>query len=74
MLDLFNTFIKSASYNMKIIFGGKFFWFLLTSFLLYGYLMFSSLWQGQLPTVRASVLPCAPADILSCSIWHTERC
>ena len=50
MLDLFNTFIKSASYNMKIIFGGKFFWFLLTSFLLYGYLMFSSLWQGQLPT------------------------
>ncbi len=50
MLDLFNTFIKSASYNMKIIFGGKFFWFLLASFLLYGYLVFNYLWQGKLPT------------------------
>ncbi len=50
MLDLINTFIKSASYNMKIIFGGKFFWFLLASFLLYAYLVFNYLWQGKLPT------------------------
>jgi hypothetical protein len=49
MLDLFKAFFNSASYNMKIIFGGKFFWFLLTSFLLYAYLMFSTLWAGEMP-------------------------
>lgn len=49
MIALIKSLLKTSSYNMKIIFGGKFFWFLLTSFILYGYLMFSSLWKGDLP-------------------------
>ena len=44
-----SSFITVASANMKIIFGGKFIWFLLTSFLLFAYFMCSSLWRGELP-------------------------
>lgn len=44
-----NSFITAASANMKIIFGGKFIWFLITSFLLFAYFMWNSVWRGDLP-------------------------
>ena len=34
---------------MKIIFGGKFVWFLLTAFALFAYFMFDSAYRGELP-------------------------
>lgn len=45
-----NSFTTLASANMKIIFGGKFIWFLITSFLLFAYFVCSSVWWGELPT------------------------
>ena len=45
-----NSFTTLASANMKIIFGGKFIWFLITSFLLFAYFVCSSVWLGELPT------------------------
>lgn len=45
-----NPLFTISSFNLKIIFGGRFLWFLLTSFLLYGYFVWNSLWQGELPT------------------------
>ncbi len=45
-----NPLLTISSFNLKIIFGGRFFWFLLTSFLLFAYFVWSSLWQGELPT------------------------
>lgn len=44
-----NSFVTVASANMKIIFGGKFIWFLLTSFALFAYFMWNSVWMGELP-------------------------
>ena len=44
-----NSLYTAASANMKIIFGGKFLWFLLTSFLLTAYFMWNSVWMGELP-------------------------
>lgn len=44
-----NSFVTVASANMKIIFGGKFIWFLLTSFALFAYFMWNSVWRGELP-------------------------
>lgn len=44
-----SSFLTVSSANIKIIFGGKFIWFLLTSFLLFAYFMCSSLWKGELP-------------------------
>ena len=45
-----NPFLTISSFNLKIIFGGRFIWFLLTSFLLYAYFVWNSLWRGELPT------------------------
>ena len=45
-----NPLITTSSFNLKIIFGGRFLWFLLTSFLLFAYFVCSSLWKGELPT------------------------
>lgn len=45
-----NPLLTISSFNLKIIFGGRFFWFLLTSFMLFAYFVWSSLWQGELPT------------------------
>lgn len=44
-----SSFSTVVSANMKIIFGGKFIWFLLTSFLLFAYFVCNSLWRGELP-------------------------
>ena len=45
-----NPLITTSSFNLKIIFGGRFFWFLLTSFLLFAYFVCSSIWRGEIPT------------------------
>ena len=45
-----NPLFTISSFNLKIIFGGRFLWFLLTSFLLFAYFVCSSLWLGELPT------------------------
>ena len=45
-----NPLITTSSFNLKIIFGGRFLWFLLTSFLLFAYFVCSSLWRGEIPT------------------------
>ncbi len=45
-----NPLFTISSFNLKIIFGGRFLWFLLTSFLLFAYFVCSSLWRGELPT------------------------
>ncbi len=44
-----NPLFTISSFNLKIIFGGRFLWFLLTSFLLFAYFVCSSLWRGELP-------------------------
>lgn len=44
------SFLKLSSYNMRIIFGGKFIWFLILAFILFFSLMFESAWQGNIPT------------------------
>ena len=36
---------KIIQYNLKIIFAGKFFWFLLAAFALFGFLMFQFAWE-----------------------------
>jgi hypothetical protein len=41
------AYFKVASYNMKIIFSGKFIWFLIVGLLLFGFLMFSSAYEGS---------------------------
>lgn len=41
------AYLKVASYNMKIIFSGKFIWFLIVGLLLFGFLMFSSAYEGS---------------------------
>lgn len=38
---------KMVKYNMKIIFAGKFFWFLLAAFSFYAYFMFRAAWDRQ---------------------------
>lgn len=38
---------KLVKYNMKIIFAGKFFWFLLAAFGFFAYFMFNSAWTRQ---------------------------
>lgn len=45
-----NPLITTSSFNLKIIFGGRFLWFLLTSFLLFAYFVCSSIWRGEIPT------------------------
>ena len=42
--------VKMASYNMKIIFGGKFIWFFIVAFLFFCYFMFQSAYEGLLPS------------------------
>jgi len=37
--------INLIRYNLKIIFAGKFFWFLLAAFVVFGYVMFSMAWD-----------------------------
>ena len=49
MTDLIKSFIRTSSVNLRLIFGGKFIWFLLTSFALFGYFIWNSLWMGELP-------------------------
>ena len=36
---------KMIQYNLKVIFAGKFFWFLLASFAFFGYFMFDAAWN-----------------------------
>ena len=36
---------KMIQYNLKVIFAGKFFWFLLASFAFFGYFMFDVVWN-----------------------------
>ena len=38
---------KLVQYNLKVIFAGKFFWFLLASFAFFGYFMFNLAWNRQ---------------------------
>ena len=38
---------KVIKYNLKIIFAGKFFWFLLTAFLFFGFFMFQVAWNRE---------------------------
>ena len=38
---------KVVKYNLKIIFAGKFFWFLLAAFGFFAFFMFQSAWNGQ---------------------------
>ena len=45
-----NPLFTVSSFNLKIIFGGRFLWFLLTSFLLFAYFVCSSLWKGEIPS------------------------
>lgn len=42
-------FLTTASFNLKLIFGGRFLWFLFTSSALFVYFMWSSVWHGELP-------------------------
>lgn len=50
LIQATKTIGKLASFNMKIIFGGKFLWFMLTGFLLFCYLMFQTAWNGNIPS------------------------
>lgn len=45
--NIMKAYFKVASYNMKIIFSGKFIWFLIVGLLLFGFLMFSSAYEGS---------------------------
>ena len=45
--NIMKAYLKVASYNMKIIFSGKFIWFLIVGLLLFGFLMFSSAYEGS---------------------------
>src|SRR5574344_637418 len=45
--NIMKAYFKVASYNMKIIFSGKFIWFLIVGVLLFGFLMFSSAYEGS---------------------------
>ena len=36
---------KVVKYNLKIIFAGKFIWFLLAAFVFFAYFMFQSAWN-----------------------------
>ena len=38
---------KLVRYNLKVIFAGKFFWFLLASFAFFGYFMFDLAWERK---------------------------
>ncbi len=38
---------KLIRYNLKVIFAGKFFWFLLASFAFFGYFMYDAVWNRQ---------------------------
>ncbi len=49
ILNIGRAFFRLSVYNMKIIFGGKFIWFLLAAFALFGYFMFDSAYRGELP-------------------------
>lgn len=49
MRHIISALFKISSYNMKIIFGGKFMWFLVTAFALFVYFMFDSAYQGSIP-------------------------
>lgn len=73
-----NPLFTISSFNLKIIFGGRFLWFLLTSFLLFAYFVCSSLWRGELPTDEMMYshlfLPLPVARVLSRHVRHTERC
>ncbi len=48
--QIIQTAVKVASYNMKIIFGGKFIWFFIVAFLFFCYFMFQSAYEGLLPS------------------------
>jgi len=39
--------VKLIQYNLKIIFAGKFFWFLMASFVFFGYFMFDLAWNRR---------------------------
>ena len=38
---------RMVSYNMKIIFAGKFFWFILAAFSIFAFFMFNSAWNRE---------------------------
>ncbi len=50
--EMFSSYYKIARYNMKIIFSGKFVWFMLTGFILFCYLMFQSAYKGEIPSEK----------------------
>ena len=45
-LDTFKSFAKLCGYNMRIIFSGKFIWFLLVGLVLFFFLMFAAASRG----------------------------
>ena len=45
MKRFFSIGYKLVQYNLKVIFAGKFFWFLLASFAFFGYFMFDVVWN-----------------------------
>lgn len=49
IINICKAYFRLSVYNMKIIFGGKFIWFLLTAFVLFAYFMFDSAYRGELP-------------------------
>jgi hypothetical protein len=45
--NIMKAYIKVALYNMKIIFSGKFIWFMIVGVILFGLLMFSRAYEGS---------------------------
>ena len=44
-LQTVNIVPSMVKYNLKVIFAGKFVWFLLAAFAFFGFLMFRSAWM-----------------------------
>lgn len=50
--ETISSYYRIVRYNMRIIFSGKFIWFLLTGFILFCYLMFQSAYNGEIPSEK----------------------
>ena len=68
---------RLVKYNLKIIFAGKFIWFLLAAFLFFAYFMFQIAWSrsevNEGVVYNLLMFPLCPVGVLSCCFWYPER-
>lgn len=70
--------IRMVRYNLKIIFAGKFFWFLLAAFAFFAFFMFQQAWNraeiNEGSIYNLLLFPCLLLiSIRSCSVFKTMK-